>query len=57
MPPAMVEQIAHGRLVPIPASLSTHGDGTRTWVVNWKGCLLQLLPASGHPTAPPDKAS
>jgi homoserine O-acetyltransferase len=42
----MIQRVAHGTFVLIPASEKTHGHGTHTWPVFWKDKLVELLEAS-----------
>jgi homoserine O-acetyltransferase len=39
----MIQRVAHGTFVLIPASASTHGHGTHTWAAIWKDHLVELL--------------
>ena len=41
-------RLAHGRFVLLPVSALTHGHGTHTWAVAWKGYLEDLLKESGR---------
>jgi homoserine O-acetyltransferase/O-succinyltransferase len=39
----LIARVPHGRFVMIPASEKTHGHGTHTWAMFWKGELEGLL--------------
>jgi homoserine O-acetyltransferase len=46
----LAPRIPHGRFVLLPVSANTHGHGTHTWAVAWKGYLADLL-ARSEPSA------
>jgi homoserine O-acetyltransferase len=42
----LIKQVKRGRFMLIPASESTHGNGTHSWGVFWQKELKELLDAT-----------